>query len=508
MSNNSKLHKHLNNDKGITVVLVAILMFVLVGFVGLALDISYMYVVKGQLQNAADAGALAGAAKLNEAYGGSPCDPSLFLSSVKAEAKRIAEKNNAAGASLSGAVEVADNVNELTDDNDVTIGYWDSATATYTPTMTNPNAVQVRVRRTTESPLGQVRLFVSRLLGWQTMATAAEAVADSEPAPLLPIVVNEYWLDREVMNRTDPSNPVWINNPQVPYAKEVHAYPNSFVRETPVGGSIYGTQKAYGKTFAILGGAANSNVPASIGGGGSQNVNGYVNLDNRTNRHDGLGASWYILDSAAVAAAGCTPPTYGLGGPTEINTGFVDSTKFDVSLGYLHKGYKYVPPRAVNEQYRAGYTVSNYQLDPYTSPAPFATLPYFSGGGKTPLNQQYDGKYFYEVYGPGDQLVAMVYDGTFVPQSDPKMPNAVTVVGYVLLQIDGYSSKEAVHMTDADKVTINGEFWQKGGSTAYAHAVAPMIEPSGGTFEDFYVEINRLRWRGGKVKLVMNRGIF
>lgn len=501
MSYFNKMKKPINNNKGITIVLVAILLFVLVGFVGLALDVSYMYVVKGQLQNAADAGALAGAAKLNNVYGSATCDPSLFLSAVKAEAKRIAEKNNAAGSSLTDAVELSAGVNELTDDNDITIGYWDAATATYTPTVTNPNAVQVRVRRTTESPLGQVRLFVSRLMGWSTMGTAAEAVADAEPAPLLPIVVNEYWLHR---NADQPS--------QIPYPGEVHRYPNSFVRTTPVGPlNPADAEKAYGKIFAIMGAQAHSNVPKDETKG-AQDVDGYVNLDSRTHYHDGSGKSWYDLLTKSIASSGCTPPDYlnVFSNPSiEKNTGSIDSTKFDESMGYLHKGYKYVPPTAVRERYRAGYTTSNYPVPPeWTSSAPFATVPYFSGsGGGGQFEKKYDGKKFEEVFPPGEQIVAMVYDGTFVPDVDPRMPNAVTNVGYVLLQIDGYSSKDAHHLTKSDKTTIDDKFWESGGNTVYAHAVTPIVEPSG-TFEEFYAQINGLRWRGAKVRLVMNRGIF
>ena len=42
-------------------VLIAILMFVFLGFAALALDLSHLFVAKNELQNAADAGALAGA---------------------------------------------------------------------------------------------------------------------------------------------------------------------------------------------------------------------------------------------------------------------------------------------------------------------------------------------------------------------------------------------------------------------------------------------------------------
>ncbi len=48
------------NQRGVTVVLVAVLMVVFLGLAALAVDISHLYVVRNELQNAADAGALAG----------------------------------------------------------------------------------------------------------------------------------------------------------------------------------------------------------------------------------------------------------------------------------------------------------------------------------------------------------------------------------------------------------------------------------------------------------------
>ena len=51
----------LGNQKGVTIVLVAISLVALIGFAAIAVDLAYLYIVKGELQNAADSGALAGA---------------------------------------------------------------------------------------------------------------------------------------------------------------------------------------------------------------------------------------------------------------------------------------------------------------------------------------------------------------------------------------------------------------------------------------------------------------
>ncbi len=59
-----KLKLYFPNQRGATIVFVAICMFVLIAFAALALDVGHLVVTKNELQNAADAGALAGAHKL------------------------------------------------------------------------------------------------------------------------------------------------------------------------------------------------------------------------------------------------------------------------------------------------------------------------------------------------------------------------------------------------------------------------------------------------------------
>ena len=54
----------LSERDGATVIIVALALVMLLGFGAFAVDIGYLYVVRNELQNAADAGALAGAAAL------------------------------------------------------------------------------------------------------------------------------------------------------------------------------------------------------------------------------------------------------------------------------------------------------------------------------------------------------------------------------------------------------------------------------------------------------------
>lgn len=65
----NKLAGRLRDQNGATVILVALAMIVLLGMAALAIDVGYLYVVRGELQNAADAGALAGTQVLYNSNG-------------------------------------------------------------------------------------------------------------------------------------------------------------------------------------------------------------------------------------------------------------------------------------------------------------------------------------------------------------------------------------------------------------------------------------------------------
>jgi Flp pilus assembly protein TadG len=166
------------NNKGIAVILMALMIFVLIGFVGFAIDIGYMYVAKGQLQNAADAAAVAGATLLD----GTDTTPQL---AARTEAVTFAAANKAAGTNVSLASNNTNTLSPVTaaGGNDITVGNWDPdafPAEPYKAGRTPINAVQVRTRRTVSdlsSPQGQVRLFFSKVIGWGQMSASATAIA-------------------------------------------------------------------------------------------------------------------------------------------------------------------------------------------------------------------------------------------------------------------------------------------------------------------------------------------
>jgi Flp pilus assembly protein TadG len=186
----TKRSKLLGED-GVTLVLIAIMMIMLIAFAALALDVAHLYVVRNELQNAADAGALAGARCLYGCTGSG----STMGSIVNTDANNIA--NAAAIANKSEKVDVEVNAPD-SNVNDVQRGHWSFATRTFTQSnWTTPpvlwdyttqeldaadctgsnlcfiNAVKVTTRRENT----QAASFFAKILGFMGFTVKAEAVA-------------------------------------------------------------------------------------------------------------------------------------------------------------------------------------------------------------------------------------------------------------------------------------------------------------------------------------------
>ena len=130
-------------------VLVAASLLVLVGVVGLSIDVGYVYLTSHQLQNAADAASMAGSRVVRD-------DPA----EARDEAVKLAEANTAA------REPVRLDPNASNDpDGDIVIGRYDREEGTFTPGYEAPNAVRVTARRNATSPGGRVALFFGGLFG-------------------------------------------------------------------------------------------------------------------------------------------------------------------------------------------------------------------------------------------------------------------------------------------------------------------------------------------------------
>jgi Flp pilus assembly protein TadG len=185
----NKIRNYWKNRKGMTLVWGAFFLVLLLMLAGMAIDIGYMYFVKNQLQVAADSAALAGAGLLS----GDPTD--FSQSGARTEALTFASKNTAAGTPVVLADGGAGN-NTLSNGNDITVGSWDPTTRTYTAGVYPANAVEVRPRRTADSPGGSVSVFLGqifRMIGadWSLMSASARAIAARPPRPSTGLVICE-----------------------------------------------------------------------------------------------------------------------------------------------------------------------------------------------------------------------------------------------------------------------------------------------------------------------------
>ncbi len=147
--------------KGIAIIWVVIVAFVVIGFVGLSVDTGYSMLVAHQLQNAADAGSMAGCLYVRSS-----------AAQVRQSAIHIAGENSAGGES----VLLADNPGNAAD-GDVVIGVYDSSTKQFTPTLVEPNAVKVVARRTADSPGGALGLLFAPMFGIKTVNIEREAIS-------------------------------------------------------------------------------------------------------------------------------------------------------------------------------------------------------------------------------------------------------------------------------------------------------------------------------------------
>lgn len=166
--------------RGTVLVMTAVLLPVMLGLVALSVDMGYIVVVQGQLQNTADAAALAGISVL----------PRSQVMTVGNSANLAASQNAAILAARAkvrhfSAINFAGGVSVTipsSRDSDIVVGYQarpgGSITPTSPPDANFPNAVQVTVRRdgNANTPLA---LFFAPAIGagpWSGQATATAMV--------------------------------------------------------------------------------------------------------------------------------------------------------------------------------------------------------------------------------------------------------------------------------------------------------------------------------------------
>lgn len=189
----------LKNQHGVSAVIIAISIFMLVGFAALSVDVFHLIVVKNELQNAADAGALAGAAALYKETLGASVDPSANEEAYDGATANKSEKVAVELYNYDGTAN-----NQCVVGEDVQRGHWSFSNpsgdppvlaaasgfscnpstvavniANYTTDQLNAdsnfiNAVQVRTQRTR---LGTpIISFFARIFGYENFQMSATAV--------------------------------------------------------------------------------------------------------------------------------------------------------------------------------------------------------------------------------------------------------------------------------------------------------------------------------------------
>jgi Flp pilus assembly protein TadG len=175
-----------SDDSGSVMLLTAISIVVLLGFAALAIDIGHLYVVKNELQNAADAGANAGARNLAPYITTNPVHPNWDSAQSMADS---ATKNNSTDKTLITHCQVD-------------VGYYsllqrgELKSTAIIPTSVDVPAVKVTVYRVDGQNNGPVLSILAQVLGINFTKVSAQAMAmiscpsTAPPGTLFPVTMN------------------------------------------------------------------------------------------------------------------------------------------------------------------------------------------------------------------------------------------------------------------------------------------------------------------------------
>ena len=188
-------------QKGAVSVLVALTLPVLMGVGALAVDLAYLHVVRNELQNDADAAALAGARKLYVSGAAA-----LDWSGAATTASNAIALNSAAGHTLA--------------DGQVLTGYWDTTQAAtglqglpMTPGPNDAPAVQVSLGKREGQNQGPVRTFLASIWGVYAKPVRVTAVAGVsspgtiQPGGLFPFAISKCMYDTFWDMSAQPAGP-------------------------------------------------------------------------------------------------------------------------------------------------------------------------------------------------------------------------------------------------------------------------------------------------------------
>ena len=153
--------KLIQEEYGISTVWIALVLMILIGFVGLAIDTGYGVWTGQQLQIAADAAALGGGRAIK-----------ADVLEARAKAVEVALANVAAGEFVQLDVNIANAA-----DGDIVVGRYDRSTQTFDPLATRVNAIKVVARKTDTSLNSPLSLIFGPIFGFDTWQLTRYAIA-------------------------------------------------------------------------------------------------------------------------------------------------------------------------------------------------------------------------------------------------------------------------------------------------------------------------------------------
>jgi Flp pilus assembly protein TadG len=211
-------YTHPKAQRGAVTLLVALMIPVFLGVAALVIDVAYLQFVRNELQNDADAAALAGAKQLRSTASATP-----QWSAAETAAFNAISLNSADGKKLSTGT--------------VQSGYWNPTQANavlqllpMTPTVNDVPAVQVTLRKGTGQNDGEVPTFFARL--WNMVSTPVTVTAVSgmtspgtiEPGGLFPLVASQCVYDTYWNSKATPPGPTLDPATGKPFELVLQAY--------------------------------------------------------------------------------------------------------------------------------------------------------------------------------------------------------------------------------------------------------------------------------------------
>ena len=325
-------------QNGSVLVLAAGILIVLTGFAVLAIDVGRIYVVRNELQNAADSAALAGANCLDrQSLGGSTTEcTSVYATTLnwtRASAKAVDQlsKNSASNIAIS-SIDTGHQVN---------VGYWNVNGGTaLQPTSLSPigpctvvagvmttacdkPAVSVSITKDTGKNNGPIAMLTAAMFGGANVPMTAKAVAvrsspgNVPPSSLIPQAINKCMYDK-FWDASTGTPIIYTGTPADPYGLSVIGQPWEF----RIGSAYhYGTcDSGQWTTFdqdvnsqsAVGGLITNGNsTPLSIGDltwiqPGTKTAS-YNDLDAKYPTPPGADVSIIVVDTADLSQKGQAP---------------------------------------------------------------------------------------------------------------------------------------------------------------------------------------------------------